>query len=246
MKYVGSKARIAKDILPIMLKDRKDNQYFVDLFCGGCNLIDKVTGLRIANDIQPELIALYKALQEGWLPPTEISEKEYKLIKYRDVDTMEKYGKHYLAVRAFVGFGCSFGGKYFSGYSRGNATNGSPRNYIIEAYNNVMKQVPYLKGIEFTNLSYEQVALPPNSIIYCDIPYKNTTKYAISNFDDTHFYNSFYTWCRKTAEHHTIFISEYEMPDDFECLYERQICSSLTKDTGAKKAKERLFTIRKQ
>ena len=38
MKYMGSKRRIAKYILPIMLKDRIENQYFYDLFCGGGNV----------------------------------------------------------------------------------------------------------------------------------------------------------------------------------------------------------------
>lgn len=35
MKYMGSKSRIAKYILPIILKDRKDGQYYVEPFCGG-------------------------------------------------------------------------------------------------------------------------------------------------------------------------------------------------------------------
>lgn len=35
MKYVGSKSKISKDLLEIMLKDRGEHQYFVDLFCGG-------------------------------------------------------------------------------------------------------------------------------------------------------------------------------------------------------------------
>ena len=50
MKYMGSKSRIAKDILPIMLKNRRKDQYYVELFVGGCNSIDKVDGLRIGND----------------------------------------------------------------------------------------------------------------------------------------------------------------------------------------------------
>jgi len=50
MKYMGSKSRIANDILPIILKDRKQDQYYVEPFCGGLNVIDKVDGNRIAND----------------------------------------------------------------------------------------------------------------------------------------------------------------------------------------------------
>ena len=50
MKYMGGKNRIAKDILPIILKDRKENQFYVEPFAGGCNVIDKVEGRRLAND----------------------------------------------------------------------------------------------------------------------------------------------------------------------------------------------------
>lgn len=35
---MGSKNRIANEIIPIMLKERKENQWFVDMFCGGCEV----------------------------------------------------------------------------------------------------------------------------------------------------------------------------------------------------------------
>lgn len=35
MKYVGSKNRHAKEILPIILKDRKPDQWYVEPFVGG-------------------------------------------------------------------------------------------------------------------------------------------------------------------------------------------------------------------
>lgn len=67
MKYMGSKNRISKDILPIILKDRiSEEQYYVEPFCGGCNLIDKVKGNRIASDNNSYLIALYQAIKDGW------------------------------------------------------------------------------------------------------------------------------------------------------------------------------------
>ena len=50
MKYMGSKSRIANEIVPIMLEYRKDNQIFVDMFCGGCHIIEIVDGKRVAND----------------------------------------------------------------------------------------------------------------------------------------------------------------------------------------------------
>lgn len=33
------------------------------------------------------------------------------------------------------------------------------------------------------------------------------------------------------------------MPDDFICLWEKEVTSSLTQNTGQKKAVERLFTL---
>ena len=50
MKYMGSKNRIAKYILPIMLAKRGSNQYWVEPFVGGANMIDKVSGKRIGSD----------------------------------------------------------------------------------------------------------------------------------------------------------------------------------------------------
>lgn len=51
MKYMGSKRRIVKDILPIMMKDMNENTAFVDVFCGGCHVIEQVPSSyrRIAN-----------------------------------------------------------------------------------------------------------------------------------------------------------------------------------------------------
>jgi DNA adenine methylase len=65
MKYMGSKARFAKYLLPIILKERTEEQYYVEPFVGGCNIIDKVKGKRIASDNNKYLIALWKGLQQG-------------------------------------------------------------------------------------------------------------------------------------------------------------------------------------
>jgi hypothetical protein len=42
---------------------------------------------------------------------------------------------------------------------------------------------------------------------------------------------------------HTVVVSEYQMPDDFICIWHKDICSSLGKNTGAKKGTEKLFTL---
>ena len=77
MKYMGSKNRISKEILPIMLKQRGDRTW-VEPFVGGANMIDKVDGTRIGADLNEYVISLFTGVQNGFIPPNEISEQEYK------------------------------------------------------------------------------------------------------------------------------------------------------------------------
>ena len=59
MKYMGSKAKIAKEILPIILSNRLESQYYIEPFCGGCNSLCHVNGNRIGNDKNNYLIAMW-------------------------------------------------------------------------------------------------------------------------------------------------------------------------------------------
>lgn len=94
MKYMGSKSRIAKYILPIILKDRKDGQYYVEPFCGGCNTIDKVKGLRIGNDKNKFLISMWKYLCNGRKFPIKISKETYSY--YRNITVLVAMDTKYL------------------------------------------------------------------------------------------------------------------------------------------------------
>ena len=84
-------------------------------------------------------------------------------------------------------------------------------------------------GVLLSNLSYEQVPIENESVIYCDPPYKDTNTY----LDDFN-HEKFYEWlrdCRKKNQQ--VFISEYQMPDDFFEVYytERQEIMSTTQNT---------------
>ncbi len=69
MKYMGSKNRHAKELLPIILKDRQPGQWYVEPFVGGANMIDKVDGNRIGADSNEYVAALWKAISDGWVAP---------------------------------------------------------------------------------------------------------------------------------------------------------------------------------
>lgn len=141
----------------------------------------------------------------------------------------------------------SANGRFFEGgYSGISITKqGTERNYIKESLDNLKKQTPKLKGIEFYCRSYEGLDIPENSIIYCDIPYRNTKQYYLSkNFN----YDRFWEWCReKTKQGHKVYISEYTAPEDFECIWEMPVKSSLSANGvagGSKDSVERLFIFK--
>ena len=233
MKYMGSKARFAKEMLPIILKGRTIDQYYVEPFCGGMNMICEVKGKRIANDIHFYLIQMWRELVMGWIPK-KITKEEYSEIK----SNQSKYPSYLVG---WVGFNCSYSGKWFGGFAGETKTKiGTIRDYQTEAINNVAKQVVKMKGVIFNNKPYYDVHLPPNSIVYCDPPYEGTTGYK-DGFNHTEFWE----WCRKKSkENHSIFISEYNAPEDFECVWEKEAKSSLSangKIGGNKISIEKLF-----
>ena len=74
-----------------------------------------------------------------------------------------------------------------------------------------LQRLGRLEPLTMTSLSYEQVQIKPNSIIYCDPPYKNTTGYTKS-FD----HDSFWQWVRSCP--HPVYVSEYSAPDDIKTI----------------------------
>ncbi|HBD92547.1 MAG TPA: adenine methyltransferase [Spirochaetia bacterium] len=235
MKYMGSKNRHAKEILSIILKNRKAGQWYIEPFVGGFNLIDKVDGNRIGNDINFYLIELFKAIQDGWNPPSEISYNQYQQIK----DNKEKYPNYLVG---FVGFGCSFSGKWFGGYARGNGSNGEKRNYCLESKKNILNQFEKIKEIIILNKNYWELDIPENSIIYCDPPYEGTTKYK----DDFN-HEKYWNWVREMINKgHEVFCSEYTAPEDFICVWEKKVNNNLDLNTGSKQGIEKLFVHKSQ
>ena len=230
MVYMGSKNRIAKELIPIITKDLKPNQWYVEPFVGGANMIDKIEHpYKLGADNNKYLIALLEAVQNGQELPEYINKDEYIAVK----TNKDNYPDWYVG---FVGFVSSFRAKFFGGYSGYCTTKtGIQRNYIKERINNILKQ--NLDGIKLVCCSYDALDIPANSVIYCDPPYNGTTKYKDS-FDS----DAFWQWCRdKAKEGHTVYVSEYNAPEDFKCIWEKQINSNL--GGTSKTATEKLFTI---
>ena len=72
-----------------------------------------------------------------------------------------------------------------------------------------LQRLENLQQLQRLCKSYDEIEIKPNSIIYCDIPYKGTAKYNNIDFD----HEAFYNWCKIQTE--LCFISSYDMPEDF-------------------------------
>jgi DNA adenine methylase len=242
MKYMGSKTRIIKEILPIILKDRTTEQWYIEPFAGGMNVICGVDGNRLANDNNLYLIEMWKGLFENRERPNDIPKEIYDKARSEYNNRINEEFDNFMI--GWIGWMGSANGRFFDGgYSgKSNTKNGGVRDYIKEAINNIEKQIPKMVGVKFSNKDYSEIEIPKKSIIYCDIPYQGTKQYSTSkNFN----YLEFWGWCRKkVGEGHTLFVSEYNAPDDFECVWQKELKSSLSANGvigGNKVSVEKLF-----
>ena len=221
MRYVGSKNKLSKELVPIIQSYITENtKGYLEPFVGGANMIDKVKCKnKIGCDIHKELIALLnKVKNDVQSIPDTITEEEYNNVK----NNRQIYKDWYVGL---VGFCGSFGAKYFGGFARGFKEDKiTPRDAPNEAIRNLRKQSSNLKDILFYNCSFLDIPKDIEGyVIYCDPPYRGTTKYKTDIFP----YEDFYKWCKDMSKNNIVLISEYNMPDEFKCIWEMQVTTSL-------------------
>jgi len=247
MVYMGSKARYAKYIVPILQDciDKNNVEEYCECFVGGANIIDKINcAKRIGYDFNEYLIALLKDSANNpdkYLNlELNIPKIEWDLVR----DNKDKYPAEYVGLVAFMASYCA------GGFGRGYGRSGKDKHCVCkEHFNNYKKQIPLLKGIEFDCKHWTESLASyldrENCLIYLDPPYKNTKHYDVKEKFD---YDSFYKLIRQVAEKNYVFISEEYMPEDFKVLFEipckRNIRSTRMED-GIKETFERFYTIGK-
>ncbi len=233
MRYMGSKARHAKHIIPILMDGHDQTKPYIEPFVGGGNMIDKVPAdIRWGSDVAEYAVALLEGLSRGWEPPSDLSEIEYCAIRKHPED-------YNPALVGFAGYSCSFGGKFWGGYWRSRDASGNKRNGAAEQKRHLLKQAPGLKGANFVHSGYESLVIRAGATVYCDPPYAGTTKYKSGGFD----HGVFWAWAERLSQGRRVFVSEYTAPDGWDCVWEKEVTNSLTKDTGAKRGVEKLFTL---
>lgn len=194
MQYFGGKARVAKDICNFINKHIGVMDY-VEPFCGSCKIISGVTGnvKKYAYDSNKYLIEMLMSVKEGWIPPTKISEGEYNFFKEN-----KDYNP---SVTGFVGFACSFAGKWFGGYAR----NKRGDNFAKSGSSSLVKQRQSIIDVSFAASDYKNLSFS-NKFIYCDPPYRGTTQYdgCIFNYDE------YLNWVKTQSKSNIVICSEYK------------------------------------
>lgn len=205
MKYLGGKHKIAKSLLEAMTPYLERHSRLVwEPFCGGLNfsrMLTKCSG--VLSDSHPALIALFRAYRAGWRPPTDVSASDYERAKtLPDSDPL----------KAFIGFGCSFAGKYFKGYAPNTTRIAEHRvKGKIQVTERPAKSLACLNNLTGFDIEcadfLDIVPEPLDAVLYCDPPYANTTQYGLA-FDTDRFWLRASQW----AQHSTVLVSEYGCP----------------------------------
>ena len=224
---MGGKSRISKQIAEVLNSAIDKDTPFVSLFCGSCAIESKVQAdVKILNDKHPYLIAMWQALQNGWTPPDVVTKEEY----YRVKANMDENP----ALTGFVGFGCSFGGKWWGGYAKDKRGD----DYCGQAKRGLLKDLSGVVNATFTCLDYHDVEILDGAVVYCDPPYVNTTGYTVGQFDTDEFWN----YMRQISKRCDVYISEESAPDDFECIWSKEKVRTLEKSDNVGRVKvEKLF-----
>lgn len=153
-----------------------------------------------ASDLHQDLILMWQAVQASWQPPTDVSEDDYEALRNAEPS----------ALRGFVGYGCSFSGKWFGGYARDGRYPG--RSYAGESSRSLQRAAKHLTDVSFACRDYAESDVTPGCVVYADPPYVNTTKYdsASTGFDYARFWSVVDAWDSSGAY---VFVSERSAPD---------------------------------
>lgn len=227
MRYLGGKSRIAKEIAAIVAP----KGLWWEPFCGGLSVSVQLAkyGPGLVSDASPALISLYQAVRDGWQPPESLSPAQY------DGAKLLPDGE---PLKAFAGFGCSFGGKWFAGYAKGGG-----RNHCGESARTLAKDVAGIASASLAHCSFFERQPQPGEFeaIYCDPPYEGTTGYkGVAAFDSAAFWARCQEWASAGAR---VYVSEYACPVPHEGVWEKPLRVSAGQSHQRAMAVERLFRV---
>lgn len=140
--------------------------------------------------------------------PESITKEEYDAVRQSYHNNDHKFPDWHIGA---VGFLASYNGKFFGGRAGIVKTKiSTTRNYYDEAKRNLIAQIPLLNNIEFGEFDYKALDTSKykSGVVYCDIPYKNTTGYQ-NDFSHAEFWK----WAEDLSKSNIVLVSEQVAPD---------------------------------
>lgn len=241
---MGSKSRIAKDIVPIIqgLIDKYEIKTYIEPLCGGCNVIDKIVcDTKIASDNNRYLIAILQNLDKIAGIPDFVTKEHYSDVRSCFNADDGRYPDWYIGA---VGILASYNGRFFdggyAGLVRTGATKNIIRNYYDEGVRNLKEQIPHLTGIDFRCCDYADYNPMDwgSCLFYLDPPYDGAKQYGPRKFN----HPKFWAWAREMAVHNIVLVSEHTAPEDIKCIWEQPIKRTID-NTKRVDTVERLFLV---
>ena len=108
-----------------------------------------------------------------------------------------------------------------------------------------LQSLQSLERLRVTSLSYDEIDIPDDAVVYCDPPYHACIGHLYEGTADAFDHNAFYEWCVRVSKTNPIFISEYSIEDDrFEIVAEKSKMTSMAQ-VKSSIVNERLYTVKK-
>lgn len=240
MRYLGGKSKLASrivDKLPLASSD-----VVWEPFMGGAAVTTELLRRKtsdqtlVCTDNHVALVHLWQRVKAGWEPAdlggVPLSDELYA--EARALPDTDPY-------KAFIGFGCSFGGKWFGGNAKS-----AGRNHYAESRRNLLNTAEFLRSANNVQISIASffdvlpVALKSRLLIYCDPPYADTEGYTTGDFDSSAFWCTCVSWARLGAR---VFVSEFFCPVKHSELLSISRKITVAIGTGAATKADKLFEV---
>jgi len=222
MNYMGGKFRQGKKIAEVVARlSAGGGRLYYEPFCGAMGSAYQVLdrcGVNLAgsrlSDVSSPLITMWTAVLNGWEPPDQVTEEFYDYVKLiQDPDD---------PITAFVGFGLSFGGKYFGTFARSKPGKKPHGHDAGCAKRSCKRRASVLSkhGAKVYCCDYREV-IDSGQIFYLDPPYhpgkgRNKCHDFAGGFDT----QEFFEYARMlVALGNRVIVTGFDAPDDWRVIH---------------------------
>lgn len=206
---MGGKNIIGKSIAEQIQQLNTENLPYLEPFCGMMGVTRHIQGPKIVTDFNESLVRMWKGVFDNTLIfPKEVSREEFNQFRSSN---------EHSALKGFVLASCCFSGNYGVSYGLDYKGGDQKLRRATNGINHVKSMITELTILD--SGSYDELH-PSGMCIYCDPPYQHTTQTPyITKFDSLKFWDVMREWSKTNL----VIISELKAPEDFKCVWEKEI-----------------------